>query len=115
MFHRNIDRREFGQFPSLTETPREGRVSDEELKIYTNHLRDLHADMIAEARFTDIFKLEIPDWVLDPFNTGTDGDLTVAIEEELTVKRDFEIEPLFKKSYQSFRLKTIVQDKYPSL
>ncbi|XP_012939136.1 zinc finger BED domain-containing protein 5-like [Aplysia californica] len=53
MFHRNIGRREFAQFPSLTETLQEGRVSDEELEIYTNHLRDLHADI--KTMFTDIF------------------------------------------------------------
>ena len=65
------------RFPCLAETLKEGCVSNEELEIYTYHLRDLHVDM--KTWFIDVFELEIPDWALDPLSTETDGDLLLTM------------------------------------
>ena len=89
-------------------------VSYEDIEMYTSHLKDLHANMI--TRFKDLFKLRIPDWIIDPFNAEIDSAISVDIEEELfTLKSDFEVKPLFKKSCQDFWLTTAVQKKHPSL
>ena len=54
--------------------------------------------------------------ITDPFNAKIDRDISVDIEEELpTLKHDFEVKPLFKRSYQDFWLTTAVQKKYPCL
>ena len=77
-------------------------------------MKDLHADMV--KRFSDLFELVIPDWVLDPFSAEIDSDASVQNEEELiTLKNYFEIKPLFKKSYQSFWITVVVEKKYHSL
>ncbi|GBP24961.1 Protein ZBED8 [Eumeta japonica] len=43
--------------------------NNDDLLVYCQHLENLHSDFI--ERFQDILKLEIPDWVLDPFQMST--------------------------------------------
>jgi hypothetical protein len=66
----NIGRKELIQFPTLkkcsvsdNETP---ELPEDKILIFTGHLDQLTTDM--ESRFEDLTKLQIPDWILDPFS-----------------------------------------------
>ena len=72
----NIGRHEFHNFPNLSAAS----FNNDDLLVYCQHLENLHSDF--KERFQDILKLEIPDWVLDPFsNVNTAG--SSQLEEEL--------------------------------
>lgn len=66
MYKRNIGQKEFIQFPNLSTEQK----NYEDLITYCKYLKSLHSDF--NKRFVDILKMDIPDWVLDPFsNTET--------------------------------------------
>ena len=76
LYKNNIGRREFHKFPNLSAVS----FNNDDLLVYCQHLENLHSDFT--ERFQDILKLEIPDWVLDPFaNINTAG--SPQLEEEL--------------------------------
>ena len=67
MCGRNTGRTELTQFPNLIlGTEKHEHVSNEDIEIYTNHLKHLHTDMI--TRFKDLFEFGKPVWMLVPFN-----------------------------------------------
>ena len=65
-----------------------------------------------EMRFQDVFQLEVPDWIIDPFcNIISENGI---LEEELiTLKSDLELKPKFKISYHSFWLQNKIKERYP--
>ena len=70
------------------------------VKTYSKHIQELHEDM--KVRFRNVFQLEIPDWVIDPYiNISEQGILA---EELITLQNNFELKPKFSVSYQSFWL-----------
>ena len=77
LFKQNIGRREFHQFPRLAEV----ELSDDDLLAYWEHLEVLKEDKF--KRFTDLLKLELPDWIIDPFSVDTDK-VTIDLQEELS-------------------------------
>lgn len=110
-WQRTLERNELSQFPSLKlKTP-----TKEDLLAYCQHLEMLHSDMC--TRFEDILSLEIPDWILDPFNScPSEGDLSPTLEEELIeLVANEELKPKFKLGYQAFWLQNEIRQLYPGL
>ena len=115
-FRENIGLWNLSRFPSLklqtnnTDTS----VVDDNLLIYCDHLKSLQEDMI--ERYQDLINMEVPDWVLNPFTHVCESDINLVIQEELIgVKNDFELKPLFKKTYADFWLQKEIPERYPNL
>ena len=99
LYSRNLGRREFRQFPCLSDLEKKTRVKDDDIAVYCAHLAELHRDM--SVRFNDLFSLEIPGWVIDPF-TEPSTEVPTHLEEELV-------------SLQNDEDETKVQNLLPSL
>lgn len=115
-FRENIGRWNLSHFPTLklqiadTDTS----IVDDDLLIYCDHLKSLQENMI--ERYQDLINMEIPDWVLNPFTYVCGSDTNLVIQEDLiAVKNDFELKPLFKKSYADFWLQKEIPERYPNL
>jgi len=112
IYQRNLARRDFLQFSSLQQldTHSDCVISNADIDAHSKHLLELQADM--EVRFQDVFQLEVPDWIIDPF-----GDITSEhgmIEEELvTLQSDIELKAKFRISHQSFWLQNDIKERYP--
>ena len=55
-------------------------VKNDDIAVYYAHLAELHRDM--SVRFNNLFSLEIPGWVIDPF-TEPSTSVPTHLEEEL--------------------------------
>ena len=107
LYSRNLGLREFHQFPCLSDLEKKTGVKDDDIAMYCAHLAELHRDM--SVRFNDLFSLEIPGWVIDPFTEPS-------TEEELvSLQNDEDLKPKFKTSYQAFWMKTAIPKCYPTL
>ncbi|KAG8238021.1 hypothetical protein J437_LFUL014989 [Ladona fulva] len=53
---------------------------DEDIFSYCEHLNALHSDF--NQRFDDILKMNIPDWILDPFSSANTEE-SPQVQEEL--------------------------------
>ena len=106
----NLARREYFQYSSLQHLDtRNTGISKVDVETHINHIQELHEDM--KVRFQDVFLLEIPDWVIDPFiNISEQG---VLAKERMILQNDFELKPNFSVSYQSFWLQSGIKAKYP--
>ncbi|XP_075213736.1 protein FAM200A-like [Lycorma delicatula] len=105
---KNIGRREFHNFPNLSVS-----CNNDDLLVYYQHLENLHSDFI--ERFQDILKLEIPDWVLDPFS-NVNIAISPQLEEELIeLTTNEEIKIKYKNGYQQFWLQKSIPQLYPGL
>lgn len=105
---KNIGRREFHNFPNLSVS-----CNNDALLVYCQHLENLHSDFI--ERFQDILKLEIPDWVLDPFS-NVNIAISPQLEEELIeLTTNEEIKIKYKNGYQQFWLQKSIPQLYPGL
>ena len=80
LYSRNIGRQEFRQFPCLSDLEKKTGVKDDDIVVYCAHLAELHRDM--SIKFKDLFSLEIPGWVIDPF-TEPSTEVPTHLEEEL--------------------------------
>ena len=76
LYSRNLGRR---QFPCLSDLEKKTGVKDHDIAVYCAHLAELHRDM--SVRFNDLFSLEIPGWVIDPF-TEPSTEVPTHQEEE---------------------------------
>ena len=65
LYSRNLGRCEFRQIPCLSDLEKKTGVKDDVLRSFSAHLAEHHRDM--SVRFNDLFSLEIPGWVIDPF------------------------------------------------
>nr|CAD7430141.1 unnamed protein product [Timema monikensis] len=113
----NIGRKELIQFPTLKKcsvsangTP---ELPEDKILIFTDHLDQLKTDM--ELRFEDLTKLQIPDWILDPFSFEAVDKLDNSLQTEfLDLKYDCEAKIIFKQSgYELGWVK--IMDTYPQL
>ncbi|KAG8226426.1 hypothetical protein J437_LFUL007042 [Ladona fulva] len=110
-YQRNIGRRELYQFPSLLKLEEQAGISDDDLRVFCDHLATLHKNMT--QRFEDLLLLEIPDWVINPF---VDIEEVGVLEKEfIGLQNDVELKPKFKINYQEFWLQKEVSDHYPAL
>ena len=113
LYCRNLGRREFRQFPCLSDLEKKMGVKDDDITVYCAHLAELHRDM--SIRFNDLFSLEIPGWVIDPF-TEPSTEVPTHLEEELVnLQNDEDLKPKFKTSYQAFWIQTAIPKCYPTL
>ncbi|GBP08762.1 hypothetical protein EVAR_7342_1 [Eumeta japonica] len=71
----NISRREFSQFPNLSQV----ECIDEDIHTYSQHLSALHDDF--KTRFEDILTMDIPPWIINPFDETEVAN--VVLQEEL--------------------------------
>ena len=67
------------------------------------------------VRLNDLFSLEIPGWVIDPF-TEPSTEVPTDLEEELvSLQNDEDLKPKFKTSYQAFWMQTAIPKRYRTL
>lgn len=71
----NISRREFSQFPNLSQV----ECFDEDIQAYVKYLNALYDDF--KNRFEDILTMERPPWIIDPFDETEVAN--VVLQEEL--------------------------------
>ncbi|XP_042896159.1 uncharacterized protein [Parasteatoda tepidariorum] len=81
IYKSNIGRKKLMQFPTL----RKCSIADIEILknkivIFTDHLDPLKTDM--ESRFKDLMKLEISDWIFDPFSFKVMDKLPSSLQTE---------------------------------
>ena len=84
LFRNSLQRRDFKYFSNLMLHSLHSRqnISDDDLKIFTNHLQKLQDDFI--IRFEDIRNMRIPAWILTPFEVKFENlDLEPDLECEL--------------------------------
>jgi hypothetical protein len=77
LYDQSLCRREFYHFACLGNHE---DVTDNELLVYSAHLKSLKADM--ETRFADLLSMAIPDWLVDPF-TVTPHVMPLPLQEEI--------------------------------
>ena len=95
LYQRNLARREFFQFSSLQQLDTSDKgISDADVETYSKHIKQLLEDM--EVRFLDVFQLEIPDWIIHPFNDIFEQGILA--EKLITLQNDFELKPKFSIS-----------------
>ena len=112
LYSRNLERREFRQFPCLSDLEKKTGVKDDDIAVYCAHLAELHWDM--SVRFNDLFYLEIPVWVIDLF-TEPSTEVPTHLEEELVSLQNAEdLKPKLKTSYQAFWMQTAIPKRYPT-
>ena len=112
LYSRNLGHREFRQFPCLSDLEKKTEVKDDDIAVYCAHLAKLHRDM--SVRFNDLFSLEIPGWVIDPF-TEPSTEVPTHLEEELvSLQNDEDLKPKFKTSYQAFWMQTAILKTLPN-
>ncbi|KAL0838626.1 hypothetical protein ABMA28_016710 [Loxostege sticticalis] len=107
LMKQNISRREFSQFPNLSQV-----CIDEDIHTYSQHLSALHDDF--KTRFEDILTMDIPGWIINPFEE-TEVANVVLQEELLELSTNEELKVKFRKGYQIFWLQAEIPEKYPRL
>ncbi|XP_039309107.1 protein ZBED8-like [Solenopsis invicta] len=109
LYVKNIGRHEFHNFPNLAAAS----FNNDDLLVYCQQLENLHSDF--KDRFQDILKLEIPDWVLDPFSNVNTAGSSHLEEELIELTTNEEIKIKFKNGYQDFWLQKPIPQLYPGL
>ncbi|GBM84425.1 hypothetical protein AVEN_171289-1 [Araneus ventricosus] len=104
----NISRREFSQFPHWSQI----ECLDEDIQTYARHLNTLHDDF--KNRFEDILTMEIPPWIITPFDETEEANVVLQ-EELLELSTNEELKVKFKKGYHIFWLQAEIPEKYPGL
>lgn len=67
-------------------------------------------------RFQDLFSLQVPDWIVNPFTDIVNEDIGLILQEQLIeLQNDCELKPKFKNSYQDFWLQKKISECYPDL
>ena len=103
-----MGRREFSQFPNLSSTD----VQDDDVSVYIQYLNVLHADF--QTRFGDVLTLDIPPWVINPYEEIEETDVMLQ-EELIRIRCDEKLKVQFRKGYQQFWLQKEIPDAYPTV
>ena len=77
MFKTNIRNKIFLHFPNFATFE---ELHDEEIEIYFDHLTGLYDDI--KIRFKNLLEMEIPNWVVDPFEINV-ADINIVFQETL--------------------------------
>ncbi|XP_071397542.1 zinc finger BED domain-containing protein 5-like [Centroberyx affinis] len=94
LYKQSIGRRQFAHFPQLTKVSE--ALTDDRLLIYIDHLRMVKADM--EIRFRDLLNLDVPVWVVQPFQADV-TECEPAVQEHLIdIQCDDEAQATFRTS-----------------
>ena len=101
LYGRNFKTNQFSQFASLENF--ELQISEDEVEVFSSHLDKCDID----KRFTDAFQLNVPKWIMDPF----EADI---FEVNVDLQTDLELEVIFfKERYESFWTQQKLRQKYP--
>ncbi|KFD64075.1 hypothetical protein M514_23785 [Trichuris suis] len=87
-------------------------VSDADVEVYREHLRALHNDFA--SRFEDILSVAIPDWVINPFASIEDEEISLQLEL-LDLQSNAELKPKLAEGYQRFWLQKQIPVLYPTV
>ncbi|CAH1098941.1 unnamed protein product, partial [Psylliodes chrysocephalus] len=104
----NIGQREFSQFSNSSQV----ECLDEDIQTYVQHFIALHDNF--KFRFEDIRSMEIPPWIINPFDK-TEVENVILQEELLELSTNEELKVTFKRGYQKFWLRAEIPEKYPGL
>ncbi|GBP82334.1 SCAN domain-containing protein 3 [Eumeta japonica] len=85
---------------------------DEDIQTYVQHLMVLPDDF--KFRFEDMLSMEIPLWIINPFNE-TKVDNVILQEELFELSINEELKVTFKRGYQKFWLQAEIPEKYSGL
>ncbi|XP_049816406.1 uncharacterized protein LOC126263359 [Schistocerca nitens] len=89
-------------------------IQDDDILLYVTHLDALHKDFT--ERFEDLLNLQIPQWIINPYNTTAIEETNVIMQEELiTISTDEELKQKFNQGYQKFWLERNIETQYPTL
>ncbi|GBP28341.1 Protein FAM200B [Eumeta japonica] len=80
---------------------------DEDIQTYVQHLIALHDDF--KFRFEDILSMEIPPWIINPFDE-TEVENVILQEELLELSTNEELKVTFKRGYQKFWLQAEIPE-----
>ena len=70
-------------------------VDEDGQLVFFNHLTNIEADM--KEQFTDLLSLEMPTWILDPFEIPSDEvEGSCGLQADIDLRHDFEFMPIFK-------------------
>ena len=112
-YFQNLGCHEFCQFTCLSGLEKKTGVKDDDIAVYCAHLVELHRDM--SVRFNNLFSLEIPGWVIDPFTEPSTEVPTHLKEELVSLQNHEDLKPKFKTFYQAFWMQTAIPKCYPTL
>ena len=112
LFERNFKKDQFCQFSSLENLKQQ--LSKDEVEIYKSHLKELKLDMV--HRFKDIFQLNVPNWIVSPFEASLD-EVKVELQEKfIELVADPELKVKFLQfGYERFWLQEKVRQQYPDI
>ncbi|XP_064116945.1 zinc finger BED domain-containing protein 5-like [Macrobrachium nipponense] len=116
LFKSSLARRNFQYCPNLQELETGGEtLSDDDLTIYMTHLEKLYEDF--NSRFEDLEKIEIPDWIVAPFDILNGNPFDYDLQEEVIhMFVDLEAKSLFKNNSTGlFWTNVNIINKYPKL
>ena len=108
LMKQKIGRREFSQFHNLSST----NVQDDDVLIYVQHLNVLHSDF--KDRFVDILTMEIPPWIINPYDEVEESDVMLQ-QELIEISCNEELKVQFRKGYHQFWLQKEIPADYPNL
>ncbi|XP_070408073.1 zinc finger BED domain-containing protein 5-like [Nothobranchius furzeri] len=109
LYRETVGRRQFNHFPRLATVS--SKLTDEELLCYTEHLRMIKADM--ELRFRDLQNLQVPYWILEPFQVDVFEKEPIIQEHLIDLQNDEEAQATFHTSgWQGFSQVLYMQSKY---
>ncbi|KFM67003.1 SCAN domain-containing protein 3, partial [Stegodyphus mimosarum] len=107
-----VGRKDYSQFPHLSKLPE--MLQDDDILLYVTHLDALHKDFT--ERFEDLLNLQIPQWIINPYNTTAIEEANVITQEEfITISTDEELKQKFNQGYQKFWLQRNIETQYPTL
>ncbi|KFD64605.1 hypothetical protein M514_23207 [Trichuris suis] len=111
-FKRRFAMGELCQFQNLVEVKKEGQVSNADVEVYREHLQALHNDFA--SRFEDILSVAIPVWVINPFASIEDEEISLQLEL-LDLQSNAELKPKLAEGYQRFWLQKQIPVLYPTV
>ncbi|GBP82476.1 Zinc finger BED domain-containing protein 5 [Eumeta japonica] len=85
---------------------------DEDIQTYVQHLIALNDDF--KFRFEDILSMEIPPWIINPFDE-MEVENVILQKELLELSTNEELKMTLKRGYQKFWLLAEIPEKYPGL
>ena len=110
LYGKNFKNNQFAQFSSLENLKLQ--ISEDEVETYSSHLEQLKDDM--DKRFNDVFQLNVPKWVVDPFEANL-FEININLQETFAdLQNDLELKVKFsKEKYESFWTQQQLRQKYP--
>lgn len=115
-FKLSLARNDFKYFSNLQGIKDSGSISDSDVEIYIGHLEKLKEDF--KIRFQDLESMQIPEWLVAPFDMQTDDICNESdLEDELMeMCEDLEAKALFKsKTLGEYWSNINTVTKYPKL